>query len=175
MPTPHTEIAPPVVVVTGLTATGKTPLAIELAKRFDGEIINADSMQVFRFLDIGTAKPSLEQRAQVPHHLLDQVTPDVPYSAGRYSADARQIAEDIHIRGKTPFLTGGTGLYIRAFLEGLIKGADPDPTLRDNLDGVTTLFQWAGSPEAPNQVMFEGSPAATPRLVSGFIVLLPQP
>ena len=68
----------PVVVLTGPTATGKTPLAIDLALRFDGEIINADSMQVFRHMDIGTAKPSLQERAQVPHHLLDVVTPDVP-------------------------------------------------------------------------------------------------
>ena len=73
---------PPVVVVTGPTASGKTPVAIEIAQKCGGEIINADSMQVFRYLDIGTAKPSLEQRAQVPHHLLDVVTPDVPYSAG---------------------------------------------------------------------------------------------
>jgi len=125
---------PPIVVVTGPTATGKTPLAIELALRFEGEIINADSMQVFRFMDIGTAKPSQQQREQVPHHLLDIVTPDVPYSAGRYADDARASAARIHARGKRVFLVGGTGLYIRAFVEGLISGAAADPELREELE-----------------------------------------
>lgn len=164
MPTPHTEIAPPVVVVTGLTATGKTPLAIELAQRFDGEIINADSMQVFRFMNIGTAKPSLEQRAQVPHHLLDQVTPDVPYSAGRYSADARQVATDIHQRGKIPFVTGGTGLYIRAFLEGLIEGADPDPALRDKLEREHEEAVEQGDPHRLHRRLTESDPEAAARI-----------
>ena len=76
-------------VVTGPTASGKTPIAIEIARRIGGEIVNADSMQVYRYMDIGTAKPSLEQRAQAPHHLLDVVTPDVAYSAGRYAEEAR--------------------------------------------------------------------------------------
>src|SRR5262247_3457656 len=79
----------PVVVVTGPTASGKTPLAIELALRFGGEIVNADSMQVFRFMDIGTAKPDAAARSRVPHHLIDVVTPDQPYSAGRYAREAR--------------------------------------------------------------------------------------
>ena len=74
------------------TAAGKSGVAIELAERFGGEIVNADSMQVYRYLDIGTAKPSLAERARVPHHLLDVVTPDVPYNAGRYSRDARERA-----------------------------------------------------------------------------------
>ena len=83
---------PPVVVVTGPTSAGKSALAIELAEKFGGEIVNADSMQVYRFMDIGTAKPSPEQRARVPHHLLDVVTPDVPYNAGRYLVEARRAA-----------------------------------------------------------------------------------
>ena len=94
--------APPVIVVTGPTATGKTALAIELALRFEGEIINADSMQVFRFMDIGTAKPSPEQRMQAVHHLIDVVTPDVPYSAGRYAEDARRAADQILARDRLP-------------------------------------------------------------------------
>src|SRR6185295_461967 len=105
---------PPVVVVTGPTASGKTPLAIELALRFAGEIVNADSMQVFRFMDIGTAKPSPAERARVPHHLIDVVTPKETYSAGRYARDARAAFAAIHARGRVPLLTGGTGLYIRA-------------------------------------------------------------
>ena len=83
---------PRVVVVTGPTASGKTPLAIEIAQRFSGEIVNADSMQVYRYMDVGTAKASLEQRARVPHHLLDVVTPDIAYSAGRYAEEARKVA-----------------------------------------------------------------------------------
>ena len=110
---------PPVVVVTGPTSAGKTTLAIALALRVDGEIVNADSMQIYRYMDIGTAKPTPEQRARVPHHLLDVVTPDVPYDAGRYAREARAAARAIHERGRAVFLTGGTGLYIRAFLEGL--------------------------------------------------------
>ncbi len=125
---------PPVVVVTGPTGAGKTPLAIEIGRRFEGEIINADSMQVYRYLDIGTAKPSLEQQAQIPHHLLDVVTPDVPYSAGRYTATARKAAEDIDARGKIVVLTGGTGLYIRAFLEGLLDTGEADSGVRGELE-----------------------------------------
>ncbi len=84
---------PPVVIVTGPTASGKTATGIRLARRFDGEILNADSMQVYRYLDIGTAKPTLAERAEVPHHLIDIVTPDVQYNAGRYSRDARARGE----------------------------------------------------------------------------------
>ena len=133
-PEQETDGRPPVVVITGPTATGKTPLAIEVAQRFGGEIVNADSMQVFRFMDIGTAKPTPEQREQVPHHMLDVVTPDVPYSAGRYAEAARAAARRIHDRGRIPLLTGGTGLYIRAFLEGLIGSGEVDPELRAEIE-----------------------------------------
>jgi tRNA dimethylallyltransferase len=125
---------PPVVVVTGPTSAGKTTLAIELALRFDGEIVNADSMQVYRYMDIGTAKPTLEQRARAPHHLLDVATPDENYSAGRYAREARAAAAAIHARGRLVLLVGGTGLYIRAFLEGLLDGAEADPELRADLE-----------------------------------------
>jgi tRNA dimethylallyltransferase len=91
-------------------------------------------MHVFRFMDIGTAKPSAEERALVPHHLLDIITPDVPYSAGRYAEDARAAAGKIQARGKRVLLVGGTGLYIRAFVHGLISGAAADPDLREQLE-----------------------------------------
>ena len=123
-----------VIVVAGPTAAGKSGVAIDLALRFGGEIVNADSMQVYQGLDIGTAKSSLADRARVPHHLLDVVPPNVVYNAGRYSREARSAAAAIHARGGVVFLTGGTGLYIRAFLDGLIQDGDPDPELRALLE-----------------------------------------
>ncbi len=139
----HTS-KPRVVVVTGPTASGKTPIAIEIALRFGGEIVNADSMQVYRYMDVGTAKPSPEQRARVPHHLLDVVTPDVPYSAGRYAEEARKAATEIHAAGKIVVLTGGSGLYIRAFLEGLLDAGEADPTLRVQLEDEARAAAAAG-------------------------------
>ncbi len=141
------EHRPPVIVLTGPTAAGKTSLAIELARRVDGEIVNADSMQVFRFMDIGTAKPSLAERAAVPHHLFDVVTPEVSYSAGRYASEAREAARQIHDDGKIVLLVGGTGLYIRAFLEGLIDTGGADPELRKRLEAEHRQAEAAGDPE----------------------------
>ena len=155
---------PLVVVVTGPTAAGKTPIAIEIGQRFGGEIINADSMQVFRYMDIGTAKPTLEQRQEIPHHLLDVVTPDVPYSAGRYAAEARQAAEAIHSRGKIIVLTGGTGLYIRAFLEGLIEAGEADLELRDQLEGQHAAAVSAGDPTRLHRELAELDPEAAQRI-----------
>jgi tRNA dimethylallyltransferase len=135
-----------VVVVTGPTASGKTAIAIWLARQLDGEILNADSMQVYRYLDIGTAKPTLAERAQVPHHLIDIVAPDVQYNAGRYSRDARRAAREVHRRGRVVFLVGGTGLYIRAFLEGLMAGGGGDPDLRRALEEEHRAAVAAGEP-----------------------------
>jgi tRNA dimethylallyltransferase len=132
---PNGATPAPVVVVAGPTAAGKSGVALELALRFGGEIVNADSMQVYRGLDIGTAKPSAADRARVPHHMLDVVTPDVPYNAGRYSREARAAASHIHARHGLVLLAGGTGLYIRAFLEGLIDDEDgADRELRARLE-----------------------------------------
>lgn len=133
-PVQNQDTRPPVVVVTGPTASGKSALAFELARRFDGEIVNADSMQVFRFMDIGTAKPPLEERQHLPHHLFDVVNPDEPYSAGRFAEEARAAAAAIHARGRLVVLVGGTGLYIRAFLEGLIETGEARPGLRARLE-----------------------------------------
>lgn len=155
---------PPVVVVTGPTASGKTPVAIEIAQKFGGEIINADSMQVYRYLDIGTAKASLEQRAQVPHHLLDVVTPDVPYSAGRYAEEARKVAAGIHAGGKTVVLTGGTGLYIRAFLEGLLEAGEADLELRAELENENRAAVEAGDPLRLHRRLAESDPEAADRI-----------
>ena len=138
--------APPVVVVTGPTAAGKTAAAIELALRFGGEIVNADSMQVYKYLDIGTAKPSLAERARVPHHGIDVVAPDVPYNAGRYALEARSAAAAIHARGGAVFLTGGTGLYIRAFFEGLLADVPADTSLRAELEREAERAAQEGDP-----------------------------
>ena len=153
-----------VVVVTGPTASGKSSLAISLAERFAGEIVNADSMQVYRYMDIGTAKPSLEERARVPHHLFDVVTPDVDYNAARYSAEARAVSEEIHGRGAVVFLTGGTGLYIRAFLHGLTGIGGADPELRERLESEHRKAASAGDPERLHRRLAELDPAAAEKI-----------
>ncbi len=109
----------PLVIISGPTAVGKTGLALELARRLGAEIVNADSLQVYRRLDIGTAKPPPAARAAVPHHLLDVVAPDEDYHAARYREDADAAVREIARRGRLPLVVGGTGLYIRALLFGL--------------------------------------------------------
>ncbi|MBF0552610.1 MAG: tRNA (adenosine(37)-N6)-dimethylallyltransferase MiaA [Deltaproteobacteria bacterium] len=119
-----------VVVITGPTATGKTTLAIELARRFEGEIISADSMQVYRLMDVGTAKPTAAERDLVPHHLIDVVWPNEPFDAAAFRVLAGEAATQISTRGKRVFVAGGTGLYIKVLLGGLIGGTEPDPAFR---------------------------------------------
>jgi tRNA dimethylallyltransferase len=109
-----------IVIIIGPTASGKTDLAIRLAEHFDGEIVNADSMQLYRGLNIGTAKPSPELRHRVPHHLIDIADPDQEFSASDFRREAAKAIADIAGRGKRAFIVGGTGLYIRALLQGLV-------------------------------------------------------
>lgn len=142
----ESQSRPPVVIITGPTASGKTAIGIQLARRFGGEILNADSMQVYRYLDIGTAKPTLSERALVPHHLIDIVAPNVQYNAGIYSRDAREAACGVRRRGGVVFLVGGTGLYIRAFLEGLVEGGGADPDRRRALEEEHRAAVAAGDP-----------------------------
>ncbi|MBS1245648.1 MAG: tRNA delta(2)-isopentenylpyrophosphate transferase [Chloroflexi bacterium] len=121
-------------VIVGPTAVGKTALAIELARRFDGETVSADSRQIYRGMDIGTAKPTREEQARVPHHLIDIVAPDEPYTLANYQAQAYAAIDGILARGKQPFLVGGTGLYVRAIIEGLrIPRVAPNEDLRAQL------------------------------------------
>jgi tRNA dimethylallyltransferase len=108
-----------IVIILGPTASGKTDLAVRLAELLDGEIVNADSMQVYRGMDIGTAKPSLDLRRRVPHHLIDIADPDSNFSASDFRREAAGAIADITGRGKRAFIVGGTGLYIRALLQGL--------------------------------------------------------
>src|SRR6266545_2474733 len=109
---------PKIVIILGPTSSGKTELAVRLAERLDGEIINADSMQVYRGMDVGTAKPSAELRSRVPHHLLDIVDPSEPFSASDFRREAARAIAEIHSRGRRAFVVGGTGLYIKALLKG---------------------------------------------------------
>jgi tRNA dimethylallyltransferase len=124
---------PLLVVILGPTGSGKTSLSIALAEQFDGEIVSCDSVAVYSGLEIGSAKPSAEQRSQVPHHLLDVVTPDAFYTAGDYARAARTAIAVIAARGKLPIVTGGTGLYLRALLQGLFPGPQRSAGLRDRL------------------------------------------
>lgn len=155
---------PRVVIVTGPTASGKTELGIRLAEKFDGEIINADSMQVYRFLDIGTAKATPEQRARVPHHLLDIVTPDAVYSAGTYAQDAARAAEAILARGKRVFVVGGTGLYIRAFVYGLIDAGGADTHFRNRLEAEHREAVSEGDPQRLHRRLKSVDPEAAARI-----------
>ena len=120
-------------VVCGPTATGKTALSVKLAKAFDGEVVNFDSTQVYRGMDIGTAKPAEAERDGVPHHLLDVRAPDEPLSAAAFAKLADAAIADIAGRGKLPILAGGTGFYLRAVLEGLFEAPEIDPEVRARL------------------------------------------
>jgi tRNA dimethylallyltransferase len=121
-----------VISVTGPTCTGKSALSVLLAERFDGEIINCDSMQVYKHFDIGTAKPDPDTRKRIPHHLIDIVEPQEEFNAARFEEMADQAIDTIRARQKTPILVGGTGLYLRALVYGLFK-ADKDHDLRERL------------------------------------------
>jgi tRNA dimethylallyltransferase len=123
----------PLVAVAGPTGSGKSDLALEIAGRFHGEIINCDSLQVYRHFDIGTAKLPVEERRGIPHHLIDIADPDQVFTAGEFARLARQAVADISARGRLPVLAGGTGFYLRALLDGLFEGPSRDQALRDRL------------------------------------------
>jgi tRNA dimethylallyltransferase len=124
---------PLLVVLMGPTASGKTALSLEIAERFSGEIISCDSVAVYRGMEIGTAKPSPAERARIPHHLIDVADPDQPCTAGDYSRLARAAIADISARGRLPIVTGGTGLYLRALVDGLFPGPQRSEPLRERL------------------------------------------
>jgi len=124
------------VVLAGPTASGKTALSLALAEEFGGEIVSCDSVAVYREMEIGTAKPSLEERSRVMHHMIDVVNPDQGYTAGDYSRGAREALAGITSRGRLAIVAGGTGLYLRALVEGLFPAPAVDPALRGRLRGL---------------------------------------
>jgi len=124
---------PKILVICGPTASGKSDLALRLAHVLDGEIINADSMQVYRGMDIGTAKPSAEERTRVPHHLIDIIQPDQPFSAADFAEAADVAIRAINSRGKRVIVVGGTGLYIRSLLKGLVDSPAGTDEVRQDL------------------------------------------
>lgn len=136
----------PVIVIGGPTASGKTQLAIEWSLRLNGEIVSCDSRQVYKFMDIGTAKPTLEERKLVPHHLIDIIYPDETMTAGEFQKLARESIKEIHSRGKIPFLVGGTGLYIRAVIRDISFPPKVDESYRKlvkdkiNKEGLTSVY-----------------------------------
>ncbi|OGH04728.1 MAG: tRNA (adenosine(37)-N6)-dimethylallyltransferase MiaA [Candidatus Lambdaproteobacteria bacterium RIFOXYD1_FULL_56_27] len=140
-------MVPKVLVLLGPTASGKTALGLLLAQALSAEIVSADSMLVYKGMDIGTAKPSPEERALVPHHLIDLLTPDQPYSAGAFQKDADKVIGELVQRGKVPLLLGGTHLYLKALVEGLVALPATDPALKAQLyerlaqTGVAPLYR----------------------------------
>jgi len=122
-----------VIAIVGATATGKSEVGMALAEALPGEIINADALQVYRGFDVGTAKPSLEERARVPHHLIDILDPHERWSAGEFARRAREAAAEIRERGRVPIVVGGSGLYLRALFEGISPIPPGDPEVRSEL------------------------------------------
>jgi len=130
---------PRLIVVGGPTGIGKTSSAIRLAREFHGEIIGADSMQIYRQMDIGTAKPTPSEQACVRHHMVDIIEPDTPYDAARYAREAGEKVHELHERGLVPVVAGGTGLYIKALIYGLFDSASPDPAIRRELEHLADI------------------------------------
>ncbi len=129
----HKIDAPKIILVVGPTGSGKTTLAIDLARRFNGEIVGADSMQIYRRMDIGTAKPTAAEQAAAPHHMIDIVDPDEAFDAAAYAAMADEVVRRTSDRGRVAFVVGGTGLYIKALIHGLFEKGPSDPAVRRRL------------------------------------------
>jgi len=136
------ETLPPAIALLGPTASGKSALAMAIAARHAVEIISVDSAQVFRGMDVGTAKPSVSERAAVPHHLIDILDPTEAYSAARFRADTLRLMQEIVARGRTPLLAGGTMLYYKSLREGLSDLPAADPALRAALELEATRHGW---------------------------------
>ena len=123
-----------IICIAGPTASGKTALSVELAKAVNGEVVSCDSMQIYKYMDIGTAKPTMEERQNIPHHMLDVAEPQEDFSVSRYCAMARPIIDDILARGKTAIIAGGTGLYMDALIKGNSFAPYPSTGMREKLE-----------------------------------------
>jgi len=136
-----------VIFIVGPTAIGKTAVAMEIAHHLDAEIISADSRQIYKYLDIGTAKPNVEDLQQIKHWFVNELEPDEPFSAGRFGARGREVIKDIHARGKVAIVAGGSGLYIRALIDGFFEGDVKDERVREalrkriELEGMDSLYR----------------------------------
>jgi len=164
-----------VIILLGPTGVGKTGASILLAKSLGTEIISADSMQLYKGMDIGTAKPSEKQREEVSHHMIDIVEPSEPYSVGRYIEDVKPIFESLHKKNKIPLVVGGTGLYIKAMTRGIFSGPSADWKLRDELNTLEqeqkgALYNYLNEldPDAASRIM----PADTRRIIRALEVCL---
>ncbi|MBF0460648.1 MAG: tRNA (adenosine(37)-N6)-dimethylallyltransferase MiaA [Magnetococcales bacterium] len=144
--------SPRLIFLMGPTASGKSSLALSLAKQFPLEIVNADSVQLYRGLEIGSAKPTAQERQQVPHHLLDVTTPDQPYSADRYREAAWAVVCDCQQRGRIPLFVGGSGLYFRAVEQGLVVIPPMDPAIRQAFRAEGERLGWPVLHERLRQV-----------------------
>lgn len=151
---------PRLTVIAGPTASGKTALAVELARRAGGEIVSADSQQVYKHFDIGTAKPSAEELSAVPHHLISVVEPMETFSAAEYQRRADAVIADIHSRGQPVVVVGGTGLYLRVLLHGVVEAPGADPELRASLEALAA----AEGREAVHRKLVEVDPETAARL-----------
>jgi len=150
-----------IIVVAGPTAVGKTKYAIEIAKAFDGEVVSCDSMQLYKYMDIGSAKPTAEEQAQVKHWLVDEIDPKDSFSVARYQEMAKACIEDIFSRGKTPVIGGGTGLYLNSLLYEMdFSNAPQDDELRQTLENEAELF----GPEYLHNKLKEADPVAAERI-----------
>lgn len=152
---------PPALLLLGPTASGKTASALALARALPVEIISVDSALVYREMDIGTAKPTAEERSACPHHLIDVVSPEESYSAARFRADALRLMAEIGARGRIPLLAGGTMLYFKALREGLSELPEADTALRAEIDGMAARSGWA----AVHAELARLDPAAAARLI----------
>ena len=150
----------PILIITGPTASGKEGLALAAAGRLGGEVLSADSMKVYRGMDIGTAKPSAEDRRRVPHHLLDVADPGETFSTARWLDLAEAAIAEVHGRGRVPIVSGGTPLYLKALLEGLFEGPAADPAVRSRLESEAA----ARGTGALHARLAEADPAAAARI-----------
>lgn len=149
-----------ILVLVGPTAVGKTSLALQLAQELNAEIVSADSMQVYRGMDIGTSKPTLEERRRVAHHLIDVVNPDESFHAVQFQEEADRAIEDIHTRGKTAMIVGGTGLYVKVLVHGLFE----DPSVGKFDKWAEKLNYYGSLGESPHKKLESLDPAAAQRI-----------